>query len=130
MKVGKELQVYKLPQELNSLNNNSVQELGVEKVDNYSGSTGKIKFTDLKEAHTTSRLVDPNAKYNQYRSIDDIKYARSNMGDISQEEQDLIERNEHIIKQQQAHREENQRRMDRMYAVHHDKMHNLFLGGR
>ena len=130
VKVGKELQVYKLPQELNSLNNNSVQELGVEKVDNYSGSTGKIKFTDLKEAHTTSRLVDPNAKYNQYRSIDDIKYARSNMGDISQEEQELIEKNEQLIKHQQAHREENQRRMDRMYAAHHDKMHNLFLGGR
>ena len=51
------------------------------------------------------------------------------MGDMSQEEQDLIERNEQMIKQQQAHREENQRRMDRMYAAHQING-NLFLGGR
>ena len=69
--VGKDLQVYSLPKVLNSNTSGNVQELGVEKIDNYSGESGsgsgKIRFTDLKEAHTTSRLVDPNAKYKQYK---------------------------------------------------------------
>ena len=133
VEVGKELQLYTVPQVLNSSTCGNVQELGVERVENYSGESGsgggKIKFTDLKEAHTTSRLVDPNAKYKQYRSINELEGARANMGEMSREEQNLIEEMEINRNREQAHREENQRRMDRMFSTHHDKMHNIFLGG-
>jgi curved DNA-binding protein CbpA len=128
VKVGKELQLYKMPQVLNSSLNSNIQELGVETVENYSGKTGKIQFTDLKEAHTTSRLVDPNTKYKKYNSIDQISAERTNMGDMSSEELKLIEENEVKAKQIENQRDENQRRMDRMYASHHDRMHNMFLG--
>jgi len=133
VKPSKELQVYQLPQELNSRTTN-VQELGVDKVDNYSGESGtgssSIKYTDLKEAHTTSRLVDPNTKYNSYKNIGEVKQARSNMGEISQQEREMIERLEFNQKKQQQQREENQRRMDRMFNDHHSKMNQIFLGGR
>jgi len=127
VKTSQALQRYVIPQELNSRTGN-VQELGVERVDNYSGESGKIRFTDLKEAHTTSRLVDPNTKYVQHKNLDSIKSARSNMGDIPREQQDMMEQIEINRKRDQAQREESQRRMDRMYAVHHDRMNNIFLG--
>ena len=130
VKVGKELQVYQIPKVLNSSTSGNVQELGVERVDNYSGQTGNIKYTDLKEAHTTSRLVDPNTKYNKYKNINELEGARANMGEISREEQNMIEEMEANRNREQARREENQRRMDRMFSAHHDKMHNIFLGGR
>ena len=130
VKVGKELQVYQIPKVLNSSTSGNVQELGVERVDNYSGQTGNIKYTDLKEAHTTSRLVDPNTKFKQYRNINELESARTNMGEISREEQNMIEEMEANRNREQARREENQRRMDRMFSAHHDKMHNIFLGGR
>lgn len=130
VQIGKELQKYQLPQVLNSHTNSNVQELGVEKVENFSGEIGKIKYTDLKEAHSTSRLVDPNAKYKQYNSIDHLNSERSNMGDMSQEELNLIEQNDYRKKTLEMQREETQRRYDRMYATHHDKMHNMFLGMR
>jgi curved DNA-binding protein CbpA len=128
VKVGQELQVYKMPHVLNSSTNSNIQELGVENVENYSGQTGQIRFTDLKEAHTTSRLVDPNAKYKKYNSIDQISAERSNMGDMSSKELKLIEENEYKVKVMENQREENQRRMDRMYTSHHDRMNNMFLG--
>lgn len=126
---GRELQKYIIPQELNSRTSN-VQELGVERVDNYSGESGKIRYTDLKEAHTTSRLVDPNTKYTQHKDINSLKNARSNMGDMPREQQEMLEQMEANRIKTDAQREESQRRMDRMYATHHEKMNKIFLGGR
>ena len=129
VKTSDALQVYQLPQELNSYTSN-VQELGVDKVDNFSGDTGKIKYTDLKEAHTTSRLVDPNTKYKTYKNIGDIEHARSNMGDMTTEEQHMIEQFENKRSRDNEQREDNQRRMDRLFSDHHSKMNNIFLGDR
>jgi curved DNA-binding protein CbpA len=129
VKTSDALQVYQLPRELNSYTSN-VQELGVDKVDNFSGDTGKIKYTDLKEAHTTSRLVDPNTKYKTYKNIGDIEHARSNMGDMTTEEQHMIEQFENKRSRDNEQREDNQRRMDRLFSDHHSKMNNIFLGDR
>lgn len=130
VKVGKELQIYQIPKVLNSSTSGNVQELGIERVDNYSGESGKIKFTDLKEAHTTSRLVDPNTKFKQYRNINELEGARANMGNMTREEQNMIEEMEANRNREQARREENQRRMDRMFSTQHQKIHNIFLGER
>lgn len=130
VKVGKELQVYKIPEVLNSSISGSVQELGVDRTTNYSGGSDKMKYTDLKEAHTTSRLVDPNTKYNKYRSVNELQFARTNMGDLSSQEQLMIEEVEESKKRDQIARESNQRRMDRMFSDHHNKMHSMFIGNR
>ena len=127
----KNFKLYQIPQVLNSSTSGNVQELGIER-DNYSGESGsgsgRIRYTDLKEAHTTSRLVDPNTKYNKYKNINELEGARANMGEMSREEQNMIEEMEANRNREQARREENQRRMDRMFSAHHDKMHNIFLG--
>ena len=59
-----------------------------------------------------------------------LKSARSNMGDMPREQQELLEQMEANRSRNDAQREESQRRMDRMYAAHHDRMNNIFLGGR
>lgn len=127
---SKELQVYKLPQELNSAISSNVQELGVDKVENYSGGNNNIKYTDLKEAHTTSRLVDPNTKYRTYKNIGEVESARANMGDMTDEERRMLENIENNRSREQERREENQRRMDRMFTDHHSKMNQIFLSNR
>ena len=49
------------------------------------------------------------------------------MGEMSREEENMIEEMEANRNLEQARREENQRRMDRMFSAHHDKIHNIFL---
>ena len=127
---SKEVQVYKLPQEMNSVISSNVQELGVDKVENYSGGNNNIKYTDLKEAHTTSRLVDPNTKYRTYKNIGEVESARANMGDMTDEERLMLENIENNRSREQERREENQRRMDRMFTDHHSKMNQIFLSNR
>ena len=52
------------------------------------------------------------------------------MGDMPREQQNMLEQMETNRARNDAQREESQRRMDRMYATHHDRMNNIFLGGR
>ena len=126
---SQEIQKYQIPIELPSKTSN-VQELGVDKIENYSGETPSIKYTDLKEAHTTSRLVDPKTKYKKYRNIGEIEAARSNMGDMTHEEKSMLERLENEKNKHEYQRESNQKRMDLMFTNHHNKMNQIFLGGR
>ena len=65
VKVSKQLTKYQKPMEMFMNDNSGIMELGKDKVDNYTGKAKTINFTDYKEAHTTSRLVDPDTKYNQ-----------------------------------------------------------------
>ena len=53
--------------------------IDVDKIDNYTGETKTIKYTDYKEAHTTSKLIDKNTKFKQYRNISELESARSNI---------------------------------------------------
>ena len=118
------------PQELFMNDDNNCEELGVDKVDSYTGKSKTINYTDYKEAHTTTRLVDPNTEYNTYNSLDEVKAARSNMKDLSTEEIMEIElekskreegedtRLRHLLKQDTAHFE------------NYNKIHNIMLSRR
>lgn len=72
-------------------------ELGVQKVDDYSGNdaNGKLVFTDYKVAHTTTRLVDPSSfrTRKEYKSVEDLEAARERIRyTMSQKEQAAYER--------------------------------------
>lgn len=58
-------------------------DLGVQDVDDFSGdntSLKKLNFSDLKLAHTTSRIVDPRqVSRAEYKSIDELKKDRGNV---------------------------------------------------
>jgi curved DNA-binding protein CbpA len=63
------------------------QQLGNEDVSNYSGYTKNIVYSDLREAHTKSRLIDPSkVKITKYNSMDHIKAERSNIKNYTEEE--------------------------------------------
>ena len=117
---------YKEPEVLHSRTSNVV-ELGIDKVDNYSGETNSIKYTDYKEAHTTSRIVDPNQKYREYNSIDQLQNERSNIKELTQEEIEYTENQKSNRDREERNREENQRMMDRLYSQQHDKLHNIMI---
>jgi len=78
---------YKVPQPLYSSNNINHTELGEDNIKNFSGNSGNINYTDYKQAHTTSRLVDPS-KVNRtnYSSINQLKSERTNITPLKEDE--------------------------------------------
>ena len=78
---------YKVPQPLYSSNNINHTELGEDNIKNFSGKSGNINYTDYKQAHTTSRLVDPSKVNRQnYNSINHLENERSNMKPLDENE--------------------------------------------
>lgn len=78
---------YKVPQPLYSSNNINHTELGEDNIKNFSGKSGGIQYTDYRQAHTTSRLVD-KSKVNrrEYSSINQLESERSNITPLEEEE--------------------------------------------
>jgi len=131
VKVSDAVVQYRNPKELFMNNENNCEELGVDKIDNYTGNTKSINYTDYKEAHTTSRLIDTNAdSRDSYNSINDIKAARSNIKEQTAEEIMEIE----LEKSRELEREEkrifNVRNKDTTHFENYNKIHNIMLSRR
>ena len=130
VKVSDSVVKYTSPKELFMNAENNCEELGVEKIDNYTGKSKSINYTDYKEAHTTSRLVDPNTKYNRYNSINDIKSERSNIKKFSAEE---VMNNELEKAKQEESEKLRLKAVSRHDATHFDnynKIHNIMINRR
>lgn len=55
-------------------------ELGIDSIDNFSGNTDNLQFTDYKIAHSTSQLVDERyVNAPTYKTLEDIQKERSNL---------------------------------------------------
>ena len=131
VKVSDSVVQYRNPKELFMNNENNCEELGVDKIDNYTGNTKSINYTDYKEAHTTSRLIDTNANNREsYNSVNDIKAARSNIKEQTAEEIMEIE----LEKSRELEREEkrifNVRNNDTTHFENYNKIHNIMLSRR
>lgn len=105
-------------------------ELGLDRIDDYSGenmSLRKLNFSDLKIAHTTSRIIDPKSvNRKEYRSVDDLKRDRGSVN-YHMSENDMKE-----LALRQKHEEEAEKRRlaymqarDEEAERHYNKMHNL-----
>jgi len=127
VKVSNNLVKYTSPKELFMNDDNNCEELGVDKIDNYTGKSKSINYTDYKEAHTTSRLVDPNAKYTQYNSINEIKAARSNIKDLTADEIMEIELEKTRKEEQEERRQLTLMTHDAKHFENYDKIHNIML---
>lgn len=72
-------------QRLYNLDNNisssmNYTELGKNVIEDFSGKTNNIEYTDYKKAHTTERLIDPNdVVVNSYKNLNDLEKARSSL---------------------------------------------------
>jgi hypothetical protein len=121
------IQKYKDPQTLFMNNYNNCSELGVDKVDNYTGETKSIKFTDYKEAHTTSKLIDSNTKFKQYRNISELESARSNIQDFTEEELQYYKEKEESDEINEKKRLEQQNNIDNLHLKNYDRLNKLML---
>ena len=130
VKVSDEVVQYRDPKELFMNSENNCEELGVDKVDNYTGKSKSINYTDYKEAHTTSRLIDPNVKYNSYNSINEIKAARSNIKDLTAEEIMEIELEKTRKEEYEQKRLQNISKHDGAHFENYNKIHNIMLSRR
>jgi len=130
VKVSDSVVKYTSPKELFMNAENNCEELGVEKIDNYTGKSKSINYTDYKEAHTTSRLVDPNTKYNRYNSINDIKSERSNIKKFSAEE--VMNNELEKAKQEESEKIRLQAlsRHDTAHFDNYNKIHNIMINRR
>lgn len=126
VKCTKELTKYTDPIAL-EINNFNSHKLGEEKVDNYSGKTEHISFSDYKEAHTTSRLVDPNTKYKSYRNIGELENSRSNIADFTPEEIQRYELQKLREEEREEKRLQNLQTFDERHFKNYDKVHNIML---
>jgi curved DNA-binding protein CbpA len=105
-------------------------ELGVDSIDDFSGenmSLKRLNFSDLKLAHTTSRIIDPRSvNRKEYQSVDELKRDRGNV---------TYQMSEHEMREymlRKKHEEEAERRRlahlqarDEDAERHYNKMHNL-----
>ena len=82
-----------------------------------TGETKTIKFTDYKEAHTTSKLVDPNTKYKQYRNISELESARSNIKDFTKDELDYYSKKQEREELKEKQRLEKQDYLDNLHFI-------------
>ena len=130
VKVSDQVVQYRNPKELFMNSENNCEELGVDKIDNYTGKSKSINYTDYKEAHTTSRLVDPNVKYNSYNSINEIKAARSNIKDLTAEEIMEMELEKTRSEEREEHRRTNVTSHDNAHFENYNKIHNIMLSRR
>lgn len=122
-----QLQKYNDPRELFMNQQNNCSELGVDKIENYSGQGKTIKYTDYKEAHTTNRLVDPNTKFKQYRNINELEHARSNIKDFTQEELDFYEEKQKKQELYEKERIEKQNYLDQLHFKNYERLNNIML---
>jgi curved DNA-binding protein CbpA len=130
VKVSSDLIKHQNPTEMFMNSENNCEELGTDKIDNYTGKSKSINYTDYKEAHTTSRLVDPNTKYNTYNSVGEVEAARSNIKDLTAEELMDIELEKSRKEEQEEHRLKQVSKQDNAHFDNYNKIHNIMLNRR
>ena len=130
VKVSADVVKYQSPKELFMNSENNCEELGVEKIDNYTGKSKSINYTDYKEAHTTNRLVDPNTKYNTYNSVGEVKAARENIKDLTAEELMEIELEKSRQEEAEERRLKHVSKHDNAHFENYNKIHNIMLSRR
>jgi curved DNA-binding protein CbpA len=103
--------------------------LGQDNVADFSGYTSNLNYSDLKQAHTNTRLIDANGlQYKEYRNLDEFqKHRESTSFEITDDDRAAQDR---IAAEQQ--REEKRRKKqvainDRMYEEHHQRVQQRFI---
>jgi hypothetical protein len=123
--------IYEEPEAMEISKKIQFSELGVTKLDDFSGeniTNKKLQYTDYKVAHTTSRLAHPSFmkdKGNVVHNIEDFKNQRANVSHVMNAEE-LKKYNSRIALEQKKEKErlnnleEYNRRVEQQFkSVHH-----------
>ena len=121
---------YKNPKELFMNHENNCEEIGKDKVDNYTGQTKTINYTDYKEAHTTNRLVDTNVTLKNHGSLEQLKMARTNIKDLTAHEVAEIELEKSRQEELEIRRQQNIIKNDNNHFKNYNKIHSIMLSRR
>jgi len=122
-----QIQKYSDPRSLFMNNQNNCGELGVDKISNFTGETSTIKYTDYKEAHTTTRLIDSNIKFKQYKNVSELETARSNIKDFTTDEQEYYDNKQKMAEQDENERIEKQNYIDNLQFKNYERINNIML---
>jgi curved DNA-binding protein CbpA len=129
---SKSLTKYKEPAPLVSSGSRlTCTELGVTKINDYSGDTQKsgLVFTDYKKAHTTSRLITPDMlKQGESKqlSLDHVEKERSSVRfTMTDKEKDAYEAKLKYHEQKEQQRLEAIRQKDRLIEQQYMRLNNL-----
>lgn len=128
-------QLIKIEEPLELYNNNGY-ELGVDKITDFSKGYSyegykekELDYTDIKIAHTTSKLVDESlVSIPEWKNVDDLKQVRNNISyDLSERDKILIEQRKLYKEQQENKRLENIYNNDKIHSENFSKLNKLFL---
>ena len=113
-------------QSLDSFSNSNSM-LGIGKVDNYSG----MGYTDFREAHSTSRLIDPtqfnNGLKSRSKSIKQLEQERSNITDLTEKELRNVELEKKQKEQEELDRRHYLKEQDKKRFSHFDSLNQQML---
>ena len=122
-----ELIVYKNPEELYS-GGTDCEILGQGEIKNFSGETKSIRYTDLREAHTKTRLVDPSMmRKNNPRDLNEAKAQRNKIQDYTESEWGELEHSRIQREEDENKRVINLKSKDDECFQKYDKIHKLML---
>jgi curved DNA-binding protein CbpA len=129
---NKQVQVYREPEAVLSNKKMAFAELGVSKVDDFSGDnlTNKhLQYTDYKVAHTTTRLVDPNIKVREdFHNVEDLKSRRASVRyQMTDEEAREYARRKAKEEQQERMRQQYQQKYDHIAFQNYEKLNKILL---
>jgi curved DNA-binding protein CbpA len=131
---SKFLAKYKEPEALETSKKMNFTILGQDTLDDFSGdnmSRKNLNFMDLKLAHTTSRIVDPQkvkARKN-YKSIDEFEADRSSIShQMSEKDRIYYEKLEQLEQAKEKSRLKKLAEQDELASLHFQRLHNLLRG--
>ena len=105
-------------------------EIGVQQIDDFSGENNTLKrlnYSDLKVAHSTSRIIDPDqVKYKTYKSVDELKKDRGSISyELSKKDRERLLKKQEREEQMELERLRVVNKEDDEAEKHYQKMKNL-----
>ena len=105
--------------------------LGQGEVNDFTSShTDKMNYTDFKAAYTKNNVLEYDEKYNRgdYKNLDSLVRSRDTQNfDVTQKDQEFLNRREQRFKQQEEERIKNLMGYDRMAEQYHQRANQYFI---
>ena len=123
---------YKDPTPTNIYNELSYNNLGEGHINDFSGNSNDLNYTDLKYAHTKTKLIDPrNVNIKSYQNVEELEKDRSNI-DYNMSENDIVE---YELRKKREQREEIERQQrlnhnDNKHFDNYNKVHKILIGNK
>ena len=103
-------------------------ELGVEKITNFGGGSSQIKYTDLREAHSGERMIDPNdVSLYDHKTVHKLKKERTTIKEYSEDEWSRYQQALLKKEEMQQNRENYIKKQDELTAKRYDSIHSRML---